>query len=42
MKELTRYLVGTREVLLAYLFGSQADGTAGPQSDCDIALLGRF
>ncbi|MGB9870902.1 MAG: nucleotidyltransferase domain-containing protein, partial [Anaerolineae bacterium] len=26
----------------AYLFGSQADGTAGPQSDCDIALLGRF
>ena len=29
------------EILLAYLFGSQADGTAGPQSDYDIALLVR-
>jgi predicted nucleotidyltransferase len=27
--------------MLAYLFGSQANGTAGPQSDYDIALLVR-
>ncbi len=27
------------EVLLAYLFGSRAAGTAGPRSDYDIALL---
>jgi len=29
------------EVILAYLFGSQAEGTVGPQSDYDIALLVR-
>ncbi|MBO9369895.1 MAG: nucleotidyltransferase domain-containing protein, partial [Chloroflexi bacterium] len=36
-----RYLSGAEEILLAYLFGSQAEGTAGPQSDYDIALLVR-
>ncbi|MGB9872769.1 MAG: nucleotidyltransferase domain-containing protein, partial [Anaerolineae bacterium] len=29
-----RYFASEKQVLLAYLFGSQADGTAGPQSDC--------
>ena len=28
-----------RGVILAYLFGSQAEGTAGPLSDVDIAVL---
>ena len=28
-----------RGVVLAYLFGSQAEGTAGPLSDVDIAVL---
>jgi len=36
-----RHLKEDKEILLAYLFGSQADGTAGPQSDYDIALLVR-
>jgi predicted nucleotidyltransferase len=41
LHRLIRYLSGAEEILLAYLFGSQADGTAGPQSDYDIALLVR-
>ncbi len=41
MQALVRYLAGEEEVLLAYLFGSQAAGTAGPRSDYDIALLVR-
>ena len=36
-----RHLKEDKEILLAYLFGSQADGTAGPQSDYDIALVAR-
>ena len=36
-----RHLKEDKEILLAYLFGSQAEGTAGPQSDYDIALLVR-
>jgi uncharacterized protein len=28
-----------KEVILAYLFGSQADATTGPLSDIDIAIL---
>ena len=27
------------DLLTVYLFGSRADGTAGPQSDLDIAIL---
>jgi len=38
---LQTYLAYEEQVLLAYLFGSQADGSAGPQSDYDIALLVR-
>ena len=38
---LQRYLGKENQILLAYLFGSQADGTAGPQSDYDIGLLVR-
>jgi len=41
VQRLIQYLAGTEQVLLAYLFGSQAEGTAGPQSDYDIALLVR-
>jgi predicted nucleotidyltransferase len=41
LHRLIRYLSGAEEILLAYLFGSQADGTAGPQSDYYIALLVR-
>lgn len=32
-------LFARRGVVLAYLFGSQAEGTAGPLSDVDIAVL---
>jgi len=38
---LQTYLVCEEQIPLAYLFGSQADGTAGPQSDYDIVLLVR-
>ncbi len=38
---LQEYFAGEEQILLAYLFGSQADETAGPQSDYDIALLVR-
>ena len=38
---LAQYLADTDQVLLAYLFGSQAEGTAGPGSDYDIGLLVR-
>lgn len=41
MQVLAQYLADTEEAILAYLFGSQAAGTAGPQSDYDIALLVR-
>lgn len=33
-----RYLEGEPKVKFAYLFGSQAKGTAGPLSDIDIAV----
>lgn len=39
IQALVEYFSGTAQVLLAYLFGSQADGTAADQSDYDIALL---
>ena len=35
------YMGRQDQIPLAYLFGSQADGTAGPQSDYDIALVAR-
>lgn len=35
---LTRLLSGRSEILEAYLFGSQARGTAGPMSDVDVAV----
>lgn len=41
LQTLAGYLAGEEEVVLAYLFGSRATGTAGPQSDYDIALLVR-
>ncbi|MCX7680605.1 MAG: nucleotidyltransferase domain-containing protein [Anaerolineae bacterium] len=41
LEALTRYLTEQSEVILAYLFGSQADGSADPQSDYDIAVLVR-
>lgn len=41
VQALTRYLADNGEVILAYLFGSQADGTADPQSDYDIGVLVR-
>jgi predicted nucleotidyltransferase len=34
-----RQLFATHGVVLAYLFGSQAEGTAGPLSDVDVAVL---
>jgi len=36
-----RLFASEEHIILAYLFGSQANGTAGPQSDYDIALLVR-
>ncbi len=30
---------GTPHIKLAYLFGSRAQGSAGPISDCDVAVL---
>jgi predicted nucleotidyltransferase len=41
MQVLAQYLADIGETILAYLFGSQVTGTAGPQSDHDIALLVR-
>jgi len=41
LEALQRRFASDEHVILAYLFGSQADGTAGPQSDYDIALLVR-
>lgn len=41
MQVLAQYLADTEEATLAYLFGSRAEGTAGPQSGYDIALLVR-
>jgi hypothetical protein len=38
-KELTEYFAIQQDVLLAYLFGSQARRTAHPASDIDIAVL---
>jgi predicted nucleotidyltransferase len=32
-------IFATHRVVVAYLFGSQAEGTAGPLSDVDIAVL---
>ena len=37
--EQLRQLFATYGVVLAYLFGSQAEGKAGPISDVDIAVL---
>ena len=37
--EQLQQLFSTYEVVLAYLFGSQAEGKAGPLSDVDIAVL---
>jgi predicted nucleotidyltransferase len=36
---LVEYFVSRREVVLAYLYGSQARGNAGPLSDVDFAVL---
>jgi hypothetical protein len=36
---LTRYFRHDRRIVAAYLFGSHARGSAGPESDVDIALL---
>jgi len=41
LEALQRRFASEEHVILAYLFGSQANGTAGPQSDYDIALLVR-
>ena len=41
LEALRANLAGEEEVILAYLFGSQADGTAGPGSDYDVGLLVR-
>jgi predicted nucleotidyltransferase len=38
-KEQLERLLAAHGVVLAYLFGSQAEGTAGPLSDVDIAVL---
>ena len=37
--EQLQHLFSTYGVVLAYLFGSQAEGKAGPLSDVDIAVL---
>jgi len=37
--ELTRFLSGRPEILVAYLFGSQARETQCPTSDIDVGLL---
>ena len=37
--ELTRFLSSRPDILVAYLFGSQARGTQSPMSDIDIGLL---
>ncbi len=38
---LAQHLADAEQVLLASLFGSQAEGTAGPRSDSDLGLLVR-
>jgi len=38
-KGLQSYFEGVPEVVLAYLFGSQANGMPGPLSDYDIGIL---
>ncbi len=38
-EERLRQIFTTHSVVLAYLFGSQAEGKAGPLSDVDIAVL---
>lgn len=39
MLQLESYFASLDHVLLAYIFGSQARGQAGPLSDLDIAVL---
>jgi predicted nucleotidyltransferase len=39
VQRLAHYLAGQPEVLVAYLFGSNARGSATPLSDVDIAVL---
>jgi predicted nucleotidyltransferase len=41
LKLVQDYFAGETEVLLAYLFGSQATGKSGPTSDYDFGLLAR-
>jgi predicted nucleotidyltransferase len=36
---ITEHLSKNRQIVLGYLFGSQAQGQAGPMSDYDIAVL---
>lgn len=38
-RKLAEYLSKNRQIILGYLFGSQAQGQAGPMSDYDIAIL---
>jgi len=39
LTELRAFFAGQKDVRLAYLFGSQVNGTAGPSSDYDIGVL---
>jgi len=39
LANLTRFLEKDPDILLAYLFGSQAKNEAGPLSDIDLAIL---
>lgn len=38
IKQLKKIFAGFKQVKLAYVFGSQANGTAGPLSDYDFAV----
>ncbi len=39
LNKLTKFLEKDSDILLAYLFGSQAQNNAGPLSDIDLAVL---
>ena len=39
VEQLRPVIAGLPTAALAYLFGSRAEGNAGPLSDCDIAVL---
>lgn len=41
-KKLIGYVAGRKDIVIAYLFGSETTGHTRPDSDVDVALLFRF